>query len=153
MLLATRALIVLASVATVVACAGAPQPGQTPITEAEIQALNDEWLRGEREDDGMRAAAGYTSDAILVTVRGRVDGQAMIQQFWSEAFAAQPGSAETRLQIIKWDASGDIGYVVGRFEGGVTARAGHWLAVVQRQQDGSLRTVAQISIPDPAPAQ
>lgn len=42
-----------------------------------------------------------------------------------------------------------MAYTVSRFTGGITAPSGHVLAVSQRQTDGLMKTVAQISIPDP----
>lgn len=153
MLRGAKLLIVLVSAVTLLACAGAPQRTPAEITEAEIGGLVEEWLRAAREGDGVRAAAGYALDAILVTGDGRVDGQPAIQRYWAEAFTARPGNAETRLPVIKWGSSGDIGYALGGVDGGVTTQAGHWLAVVQRQEDSSLRIVAQISIPNPVSAQ
>jgi hypothetical protein len=42
-----------------------------------------------------------------------------------------------------------MAYTLSRFTGGITATSGHVLAVSVRQPDGTLKTVAQVSIPDP----
>ena len=58
-------------------------------------------------------------------------------------------SKNLKLAVEKWGTSGDLAYSVSRFTGGITAPSGYVLAVVERQADGSLKTVAQVSIPDP----
>ena len=124
-------------------------PEPPPIDEAAVtQSLNDA-VAALAAGDTARMGTSYTEDAVLVTTRGKVDTRAGIEAFWAEALKAREGSA-LALETVKWDASGDLAYVLSRFTGGVTAGSGHVLAVVRRQPDGSLKTVAQVSIPDPS---
>lgn len=99
-----------------------------------------------------KVGSGYATDAVLITARGKAETRAGIEAFWSGALkAAGAGAAkDLKLTVEKWGTSGDLAYSLSRFTGGVTAKAGYVLAVSQRQPDGSLKTVAQVSIPDPA---
>lgn len=122
-----------------------------PISQAEMDAAHAEWMAAEQADDGARAGAQYAADAIFVSPRGTFEGQGAIQAMWTDAFGAQPGSAGTQLTAIKTGASGDLGYTLGRYTSGVSVAGsnGHYLTVTQRQPDGSVKIVAQISIADP----
>jgi ketosteroid isomerase-like protein len=101
--------------------------------------------------DGPKAASFYTNDAVFVSARGKVETQAGIAAFWTEAVKAGAGKG-LKLEILKWGTSGDMAYSLSRFTGGITAASGHVLAVGLRQPDGTVKTVAQVSIPDPLAA-
>jgi hypothetical protein len=53
------------------------------------------------------------------------------------------------MEGMKGGSSGDLAWRLSRFTGGITAGSGHVLAVIQRQADGSLKTAAQVTVPDP----
>ena len=55
-------------------------------------------------------------------------------------------------ETVKFGSNGEFAWQLSRFTGGVTAPSGHTLRVLQRQPDGGLRVLAQVSVPD-APAQ
>lgn len=122
-------------------------------TEAEIKATYDEWLAAEKSDDGARAGGLYAADAVFVSARGKVEGKDAITKFWTDVFNEKPGSSGTEIHPMKWGASGELGWSLIHYTGGVTApgASGHALAVSQRQPDGSLKLLVQVSIPEPAP--
>jgi ketosteroid isomerase-like protein len=99
--------------------------------------------------DIAKVGSGYAENAVLVTARGRTDTRAGIETFWTEALKAAGGGKDLKLDVVKWGSSGDLAYSLSRFTGGITAGSGYVLGVVERQADGSLKTVAQVSIPDP----
>ena len=120
------------------------------VTQQDVEQGGQSIVNALRAGDGAAAATHYSSDAVFVSARGKVDGATAIGDFWTKAAANGAGKGLT-LETVKWGASGDIAYSLSRYTGGMTAPTGHVLAVMQRQADGTLKTVAQISIPD-APA-
>jgi ketosteroid isomerase-like protein len=98
--------------------------------------------------DTAKVGRAYAADAVLVSARGKVDTSQGIEAFWGAALKGGAGK-DLKLTVEKWGASGDMAYSLSRFTGGITASSGYVLAVVERQADGSLKTVAQVSIPDP----
>jgi len=145
-------------VTTFIACATAscaspaPPPSAPPpppaITQASVEQAVQDAVAALASGDATRAATFYANDAVFVSARGKVETQAGIEAFWTEALKAGAGK-DLKLEIVKWGTSGDMAYTLSRFTGGITASSGHVLAVSQRQADGTLKTVAQVSIPDP----
>ena len=147
-------------VTTFIACATAscaspaPPPSAPPpppaITQASVEQAVQDAVAALASGDATRAATFYANDAVFVSARGKVETQAGIEAFWKEALKAGAGK-DLELEVVKWGTSGDMGYSLSRFTGGITASSGHVLAVSLRQPDGTLKVVAQVSIPD-APA-
>ena len=139
------------------ACAApAPPPPPPPlppappaITQAAVEQGVQELTAALVAGDTAKVGAGYKADAVLVSARGKVDTSAGIEAFWAAALKGGAGK-NLKLAVEKWGTSGDLAYTLSRFTGGITATSGYVLAVVERQADGSLKTVAQVSIPDPA---
>jgi ketosteroid isomerase-like protein len=124
----------------------APEP--PPLDQASVTQSINNAVAALAAGDVAKMGSGYAEDAVLVTARGKVETRTGIEAFWTEALKSR-GASALALETVKWGTSGDLAYVLSRFTGGVTAGSGHVLAVVQRQPDGSLKTVAQVSIPDP----
>lgn len=120
-----------------------------PMVRAEMDEATDAWLSAEAADDGMAAAELYADDAHFVGSTGMVEGQQAIAQMWEQAFDAQPGSAGTTLEILKWGSSGDLSYALGRYTNGMTSPTGHYLLVSRQMEDGTWKVVAQVSVADP----
>jgi ketosteroid isomerase-like protein len=125
--------------------APAPPP---PITQAVVEQAVQELTSALVAGDAAKVGTGYKADAVLVSARGKVDTSAGIEAFWAGALKGGAGK-NLKLAVEKWGASGDLAYSLSRFTGGITASSGYVLAVSERQADGSLKTVAQVSIPDP----
>jgi uncharacterized protein (TIGR02246 family) len=127
------------------------RPAQpAPIAQADVDAGIQQTVAALSARDAAKAAAAYTPDAVFVNARGKFETQQAIQSFWAEALKAPDAGKDLKLDVVKWGASGDMAYSLSRFTGGITAGSGHVLAVHVRQPDGSMQTVAQVSIPDPA---
>jgi ketosteroid isomerase-like protein len=124
-----------------------PPPPPAITREAANQALQ-EAVAALAAGDAAKASTGYATDGVFISARGPVEGQAAIQTFWAEALKGGAGK-DLKIELTKFGTSGDLAYLVGRFTGGITASSGHVMMIMQRQADGSLKTVAQTSIPDP----
>lgn len=124
---------------------------RAPITQQEVAAFSDHSDAAIRDGDTAVFRNFYTDDAVMVSARGKVEGAPALITFWKDAVAAGKGKS-LQTELLKFGTDGDLAWALNRFTGGVTAPAGHTLRVFQRQPDGSLRTVVQLSIPD-MPAQ
>jgi ketosteroid isomerase-like protein len=122
----------------------APSP-PPPIDLAAVEATAQNISAALAAGDIAKVGSGYAEDAVLVTVRTR----AGVEAFWTQALKAPGAGKNLKMESVKSGTSGDLAYVLSRFSGGITAGSGHVLAVVQRQADGSLKTVAQVTVPDP----
>jgi len=127
----------------------ASQPA--PITQQELEAQTDAFTASVRAGDTTALGNAYASDAVFISARGKLEGNDAIVAFWKEAAASGAGKS-LEAHSLKFGTSGDFAWLLNRFTGGVTAPAGHTLRVFQRQADGSVKTLVQLSIPD-APAQ
>ena len=128
----------------------ASQPAPVPLTQQEVEAVSDAFTAAVRNGDTTALGNGYTSDAVFVSARGKLEGNDAIAAFWKDAVKQGVGKS-LEAQTLKFGSSGDLAWLLNRFTGGVTAPAGHTLRVFQRQPDGSIKTLVQLSIPD-APA-
>jgi ketosteroid isomerase-like protein len=129
----------------------APASEPAPITQQDVDAFSERVNGVIRNGDTAALGNVYTDDAVMISARGKMDGGQAIRAFWTEAIRAGAGKS-LQAETLKFGTSGDLAWALSRFTGGVTAPAGHTLRVFQRQADGSLRTVVQLSIPD-SPAQ
>ena len=124
----------------------APPP---PIDMAAVEAASQDITAALAAGDIAKVGSGYAEDAVLVTTRGKVDTRAGIEAFWTQALKAPGTGKNLKMEGVKGGSSGDLAWRLSRFTGGITAGSGHVLAVIQRQADGSLKTVAQVTVPDP----
>ncbi len=121
----------------------------TPITQQQADEAQQAFTTALRNGDASQAGSYYGADATFISARGKVETQAAISTFWSEAIKGGAGKS-LELHPLKFGASGDLAWSLSHFTGGITAPTGHVLAVYQRQADGSLKVVAQVSIPETA---
>lgn len=126
-----------------------PAAAPPPITQQTIDASVQATVAALNAGDAAKVGQSFTDDAVFINARGKYDSAAGITAFWTEALKTPGAGKDLKLEIVKWGASGDMAYSVSRFTGGVTAPSGYVVAVSQRQADGSMKTVAQVSIPDP----
>jgi ketosteroid isomerase-like protein len=127
----------------------AAPPPPPPIDLAAVEATSQNISAALAAGDVAKVGSGYTEDAVLITARGKVDTRAGIEAFWTQALKAPGAGKNLKMESVKSGTSGDLAWTLSRFTGGITAGSGHLLAVIQRQADGSLKTVAQITVPDP----
>jgi len=155
-----RGIPVIAFAAGVAACSPAAPPAQTtapapsappPISQAAVEQSVQDTVAALAAGDAAKAGAMYAADAMFLNAQGRFDTQAGIQAFWTEALKAGAGK-DLALESVKSGTSGDLAYTVSRFTGGVTASSGYTVAITERQADGSLKVVVQVSLPDPPAA-
>jgi ketosteroid isomerase-like protein len=126
-----------------------PAPAPPPaITQADVETSVQSLTAALVAGDMAKVGNGYAADATLISARGKVDTSAGIEAFWATALKSGAGK-DLKLGVEKWGASGDLAYSLSRFTGGITATSGYVLAVTERQADGSMKIVAQVSIPDP----
>jgi ketosteroid isomerase-like protein len=120
-----------------------------PITQQQVEDARTRMVDALRSGNGASTADLYDSDAMFVSARGKFEGRDAITAFWTDALKAGAGQS-LQAPVVKWGASGDLAYSISRFTGGVTASSGHTLMVYQRQADGTLKVLAQFSVPDAA---
>jgi ketosteroid isomerase-like protein len=125
--------------------APAPPP---PISAAVIEQNAQDLVAALAAGDTAKAGSMYAADATFVNPRGKFDTQAGIQAFWAEAVKGGAGKG-LALDTVKSGTSGDLAYTVSRFTGGITATSGYTVAISERQPDGSIQVIVQVSIPDP----
>jgi uncharacterized protein (TIGR02246 family) len=129
--------------------APAAPPPPPPIDQAAVVSATQDVVAALAAGDIAKVGSGYSEDAVLVSPRGKVDTRAAIAAFWTEALKTPGAGKNLKLETVKVGSSGDLAYVLSRFTGGITAPSGHVLGIVQRQADGSLKTIAQMTVPDP----
>jgi ketosteroid isomerase-like protein len=120
-----------------------------PISRAAIDQGVQDLVAALNARDAAKASAQHAEDSVFVNARGRFDTRAGIEAFWAGALKAPNAGKDLKVEVVKWGTSGDLAYTLSRFTGGVTASTGYVLTVHQRQADGSLKNLAQVSIPDP----
>lgn len=149
---------VIALAAGMTACSPAAPPPDTaaqapsappPISQAAVEQSAQDLVAALAAGDATRAGAMYATDAVFLNAQGRFDTQTGIEAFWTEALKAGAGK-DLALEPVKSGTSGDLAYAVNRFTGGITASSGYTVAITERQPDGSLKIVVQVSLPDPA---
>ena len=126
-----------------------PAAAPPPITQQNVEEAVQASVAALNVGDAAKVGESYAADATFISARGKYDSAAGITAFWTEALKAPGAGKDLKLEIVKWGTSGDLAYSVSRFTGGITAPTGYVVAISQRQPDGSMKTVAQVSIPDP----
>jgi ketosteroid isomerase-like protein len=122
-----------------------------PVTQQEVEQSINTFLAALHAGDTAALPNRYAPDATFVTARGKLDGDA-VRAFWMDAVKAGQGRSQ-EVTTVKFGASGDMAYLLGRYTGGITSPSGHTLQVWQKQADGKVSIVAQVSVPDPAAKQ
>ena len=126
-----------------------PAAAPPPITQQNVEEAAQATVAALNAGDAVKVGESYSSDATFINARGKYDSAAGITQFWAAALKTPSVGKDLKLEMVKWGTSGDLAYSVSRFTGGITAPTGYTVAISQRQPDGSMKTVVQVSIPDP----
>lgn len=124
-------------------------PPALPITRATLDETLQATVAAITSGDAAKVGASYSTDATLINARGRFDSQLAITRFWVDGLKSPMAGKNLNIAIERWGTSGDIAYTLSRFTGGVTAPSGYVLSISKRRTDGTLKTVIQVSIPDP----
>jgi ketosteroid isomerase-like protein len=120
-----------------------------PITQQDVEKSTQDIVAALRAGDAAAVAQNYTAEGAFISARGKVEGTQAVQDFW--AAATKDGAGKNlNINVLKWGTAGDLAWSIGDYTGGITAPEGNVLTVMQRQADGSLKVVAQASVPKPA---
>jgi uncharacterized protein (TIGR02246 family) len=118
-----------------------------------IESAIDEVIEAAREGDADRLAACYAEEAtILPPGSPPVSGSTAIRAFWQGFIDA--GAEAPELLTTSVASSGDLAYEIGTWKavvplptGGVGPASGNYLVVWKRQEDGSIKIVADMFAP------
>ncbi len=123
--------------------------------EAEQAAIRDmaiEWVNAANAKDVERMVSGFTDGASVLPPNAPIaTGKEAIRKVWSE-LAEMPGLSES-TQVTKVEVSrmGDLAYSFGTYEstsndpeGTPVTERGKWVAVYEKQPDGSWKAVVDI---------
>jgi ketosteroid isomerase-like protein len=111
-----------------------------------VRALDAEFIKNANNGDAAALTSGfYAADAVLLPPNGLiVRGAAAIEAFWA-AFLGQ-GVADAVIETTEVSASGDLAYGIGTYSYAVPSASftdtGKFLIVLQRQADGTWKTIA-----------
>lgn len=117
---------------------------------AALFALVDDWDAALNAGNISAVMQVFGDDPVSLPPNAPVaEGQEAVQAYWS-AFLAE-GSVDSKNTAVDVWVSGDVGVMRGTFtstiapaEGEPMQEEGKWVAIVQRQADGSWKTVANI---------
>jgi uncharacterized protein (TIGR02246 family) len=119
---------------------------------AAIEAIPDAWAEATLAGDWAAVAALFTEDGVFMPPNEpAVEGRAAIEAWTSTNFGLLTYT-EFTSEALEIDGRGDIAYVRGRYE--VTLmpegapepirESGKWVAIMQKQPDGSWLTLVDI---------
>jgi uncharacterized protein (TIGR02246 family) len=117
---------------------------------AAIQKAITEFESAARAKNASKLASFYAADATLMPPGSpMIKGSTKIQGFWQSFLDA--GATDPTLRIVSVESSGDFAYEIGTWEatmpkreGGTGRVSGKYLVVWKRQNDGSIKMVADI---------
>ena len=129
----------------------------TPATEADIAQVRDEWVRMAEANDPAGLAALYAEDAVMVAPTGElVEGRQAIQQAHTPMLEAMASvDISSTGTVLGSHVSTDMGTFSQMVQtpDGEQTMEGHYIVVLERQDDGSWQIVQQLSaFPAPSPA-
>ena len=139
--------------------AAAPTAAEKDSVRQEIEAANTRFVDAMNRGDTVGMYDGYASDAVLMmtgspALRGRVAITQTLNQMMTQATLKDP-----KLHIEDVILGGDLAVETGSYEWTVVPKQGKpapdkgkYVAVWQRQADGSWKIIRDISNSDGAPA-
>jgi uncharacterized protein (TIGR02246 family) len=106
--------------------------------------------RAANAKDAATMSSLYADDATLLPPgSGPIKGRSNIQAFWQAFLNA--GASDPKLKIVELGSAGDIAYEIGSFEanmpnaqGKTAPTTGKYLVIWKRQQDGSIKMIADM---------
>ena len=118
-------------------------------TGSPVALPHSRFARALEAGDAAAASGAYAEGATLVApVAGLLRGRVEIEAFWSAGISA--GISEAAFDPLAFESRGRLAYEVGRYrlrledEAGVTFDHGSYMAVHERQPDGSWQWGAQM---------
>ncbi len=134
--------------------------------EAEAAAIREatdvEWLEAGQAKDLDRFVSFYTDDASLFLPNAPiVTGKEAIRSGMSQAFSTPGFAISWQTTNIEVSRAGDLAYSYGTYEetandpeGNPVSERGKWVAIWEKQPDGSWKVVIEILNSDgPAPSE
>jgi uncharacterized protein (TIGR02246 family) len=118
--------------------------------QSEIEQIIEQFVKAANAKDVNTMASLYAEDATLLPPgQPAIKGRNNIRDYWQGFLAA--GASDPVLKIVSVETSGDLAYEIGQWtanmpapDGGSARAAGKYLVVYRRQQDGSLKMVADM---------
>ncbi len=144
--------ILLAALFVLAASGCAPQVD----VEAEAAAIREttdvEWLEAGQAKDLDRFVSFYTDDASLFLPNAPiVTGKEAIRSGMSQAFSTPSFAISWQTTNIEVSRTGDLAYSYGTYEetandpeGNPVSERGKWVAIWEKQPDGSWKVVIEI---------
>lgn len=122
--------------------------------KSAIQKVIADFEAASKQRDAAKIASCYTEDATLLPPGSpAVKGRSHIQAFWQSLLEA--GASDAKLRTVSVESSGELAYEVGAYDailpsagGGTEKSSGKYLVVWRRQQDGSIKMVADMFSPN-----
>ncbi len=123
-----------------------PATGSSQDIARQIRALDTEFMKHARAKDAAALTeAFYAEDAqMLAPGTPLIRGKAAIRDFWT-AFMQVTGP-EVTIETQHVEASGELAYGVGRYDGEIAGarQQGKYVVVFRRQADGGYKAIADI---------
>ena len=145
------------------ACQQPPPPSPPDTRAADERAVREAdaaWSKAASARDVERTVSFYADDGSGLSPNAPiVTGKEALRAYWSEAVSAPGFAISWQASKVEVARSGDLGYVVGTYEGAakdakgklVTDR-GKYMTVWKKQPDGTWKAVADMYSSDlPAP--
>jgi uncharacterized protein (TIGR02246 family) len=122
--------------------------------KAAIAKLRDAWVAAANKKDAATVAGYYTDDAGFVTTESPfASGRSAIQAALTKSFAV---ASDLKVNSVKTEISGDIGYDYGTFTWHITPpngkafdSNGHYIVTFKKQSDGSWKIAEHVSTTPP----
>ncbi len=124
-------------------------------TGSPVVLPHSRFARALEAGDAAAASSAYAEGATLVApAAGLLRGRTEIEAFWGAGISA--GISEAAFEPLAFESRGELAYEVGRYrlrledEDGVAFDHGSYMAVHERQPDGSWQCGAQMLSADEA---
>jgi uncharacterized protein (TIGR02246 family) len=135
----------------------APADADSAQTAAAIERLSEAWIEAFELGDADAFAAFFMEDTIYAANNGELlRGREMVRDAMSRWAGRRPEGVdgEVRITKLRVRATGDLAYMVTRFTitatpPGRIVEAGHLLAVLRRQPDGTWLIESLVGNRDP----
>jgi len=138
------ALVVIAGISTAWAA-------DTKQIEQQLREIDTEWSRAAAAKDVDKVVAAYSDGAIVLPPNApAVTTREAIRKTWADLLGSV-NSISWKPDRIEVAASGDMAYITGSYEmamkdasGSITTDRGKYLAVFEKQSDGSWKCGADM---------
>lgn len=143
-----------------VACQPQAPPDTRAADEQAIRNMSQEWLKAAQAKDVEGMVAAFADDASALPPNAPIaTGKEAIRKVWSEMVENPGFSVSTQVNKVEVSRASDLAYSHGTYEltlsdpqGKPVTDRGKWVAVWEKQPDGSWKCIADIWNSDQPPA-